>query len=44
MRVMTLHLTQFGECTWGVKSQLSWVGPYWGDAKQWLASARAEGF
>ncbi|HEM4285464.1 TPA: CHAP domain-containing protein [Streptococcus suis] len=33
-----------GECTWGVKSQLSWVGPYWGDAKQWLASARAEGF
>lgn len=33
-----------GECTWGVKSQLSWVGPYWGDAKQWLASASAEGF
>ncbi|HEM4680219.1 TPA: CHAP domain-containing protein [Streptococcus suis] len=33
-----------GECTWGVKSQLSWVGPYWGDAKQWLASAHAEGF
>lgn len=33
-----------GECTWGVKSQLSWVGPFWGDAKYWLASARAEGF
>ncbi|HFU4112066.1 TPA: peptidoglycan hydrolase PcsB [Streptococcus suis] len=33
-----------GECTWGVKSQLSWVGPYWGDAKHWLASAAAEGF
>ena len=33
-----------GECTWGVKSQLSWVGPYWGNAKQWVASARAEGF
>ncbi len=33
-----------GECTWGVKSQVSWVGPYWGDAKQWVASARAEGF
>ncbi|WP_313175737.1 peptidoglycan hydrolase PcsB [Streptococcus parasuis] len=33
-----------GECTWGVKSQLPWVGPYWGNANQWVASARAEGF
>ena len=33
-----------GECTWGVKSQLSWVGPYWVNANQWVASARAEGF
>ncbi|WP_312951375.1 peptidoglycan hydrolase PcsB [Streptococcus parasuis] len=33
-----------GECTWGVKAQLSWVGPYWGNANQWGASARAEGF
>lgn len=33
-----------GECTWGVKSQLSWVGPFWGDAQNWAASARAEGF
>jgi len=33
-----------GECTWGVKSQLAWVGPYWGNANQWVASARAEGF
>ena len=33
-----------GECTWGVKAQLSWVGPYWGNANQWVASARAEGF
>ena len=33
-----------GECTWGVKSQLSWVGPCWGNANQWVASARAEGF
>lgn len=33
-----------GECTWGVKSQVSWVGPYWGNANQWVASARAEGF
>ena len=32
-----------GECTWGVKSQLSWVGPYCGNANQWVASARAEG-
>lgn len=33
-----------GECTWGVKSQVSWVGPYWGNANQWVASASAEGF
>ena len=33
-----------GECTWGVKSQLAWVGPYWGNANQWVASATAEGF
>lgn len=33
-----------GECTWGVKSQVSWVGPYWGNANQWVSSARAEGF
>ena len=33
-----------GECTWGVKSQLSWVGPFWGNANQWLSSAAAEGF
>lgn len=33
-----------GECTWGVKSQVSWVGPYWGNANQWVVSARAEGF
>ena len=33
-----------GECTWGVKSQVSWVGPYWGNANHWVASARAEGF
>lgn len=33
-----------GECTWGVKTQASWVGPYWGNANQWVNSARAEGF
>lgn len=33
-----------GECTWGVKCQLSWVGPYWGNANQWVSSAAAEGF
>lgn len=33
-----------GECTWGVKSQLPWVGPYWGDAKHWVKSAQNAGF
>lgn len=32
-----------GQCTWGVKSLLSWVGNYWGNANQWGASAQAEG-
>lgn len=33
-----------GECTWGVKTMVSWVGPFWGNAQDWAASARAEGF
>lgn len=32
-----------GQCTWGVKSLLPWVGNYWGNANQWGASAQAEG-
>ena len=33
-----------GQCTWGVKQAAPWVGNYWGNAAQWLGSARAAGF
>ncbi|HFI0782772.1 TPA: peptidoglycan hydrolase PcsB [Streptococcus suis] len=33
-----------GQCTWGVKELAPWVGNYWGNAGQWLYSARAAGF
>ena len=33
-----------GQCTWGVKSLASWVGNYWGNANQWIASAQAAGY
>lgn len=33
-----------GQCTWGAKSMASWVGNYWGNANQWVASARAAGY
>lgn len=33
-----------GQCTWGAKQLAPWVGNYWGNAKQWLASARNAGF
>lgn len=33
-----------GQCTWGVKQAASWVGNYWGNANQWLYSARGAGF
>lgn len=33
-----------GQCTWGVKQAAPWVGNYWGNANQWLSSARAAGF
>ncbi|MBY5035127.1 CHAP domain-containing protein [Streptococcus gallolyticus] len=32
-----------GQCTWGVKEQLGWVGNNWGNANQWLYSAAAAG-
>lgn len=32
-----------GQCTWYVASRRS-VPPYWGNAAQWLASARADGW
>lgn len=32
-----------GQCTWYVKNTLSWVGNYWGNANQWVASAAAAG-
>lgn len=33
-----------GQCTWGAKSLAPWVGNYWGNANQWIASAQAAGF
>ena len=32
-----------GQCTWGVKSLAPWAGNYWGNAKDWIASAQAAG-
>lgn len=32
-----------GQCTWGCKVLLPWVGDYWGNANQWGASAQAAG-
>lgn len=33
-----------GQCTWFVKNRATWVGNHWGNANQWPASARANGF
>lgn len=33
-----------GQCTWGAKEVAPWVGNYWGNASQWLTSARNAGF
>lgn len=33
-----------GQCTWGVKALAPWVGNYWGNAKDWIASAQAAGY
>lgn len=33
-----------GECTWGVKVMVPFVGPYWGNANQWANSARQAGY
>ena len=32
-----------GQCTWGAKSLAPWAGNNWGNAKDWIASARAAG-
>lgn len=32
-----------GQCTWGCRVLLPWVGDYWGNANQWGASAQAAG-
>lgn len=34
----------WGQCTWGAKNLAPWAGNYWGNATQWPASARANGF
>lgn len=41
--VDTTNTYPYGQCTWYVKSQLSWVGNYWGNASSWAASAVAAG-
>lgn len=33
-----------GQCTWGAKELAPWVQNYWGNASQWLTSAKAAGF
>lgn len=33
-----------GQCTWGAKALAPWVGNYWGNANQWIASAQAAGY
>ena len=33
-----------GECTWYVARELSWVRGGWGNAADWVAAARAQGF
>lgn len=33
-----------GQCTWGAKELAPWVQNYWGNANQWLTSAKAAGF
>ena len=32
-----------GQCTWGAKSLAPWAGNNWGNAKDWIASAKAAG-
>lgn len=44
MIVPTTNTYPWGQCTWGVKVMADWVGPYWGNANQWVASAAAEGY
>lgn len=33
-----------GQCTWAVKVLAPWVGDYWGNAADWVASAQAAGY
>ncbi|MBL6538887.1 GBS Bsp-like repeat-containing protein [Streptococcus suis] len=42
--VSTPNKYPVGQCTWGAKQLAPWVGNYWGNAKQWLSSARNAGF
>ena len=41
--VATPNTYPYGQCTWYVKGELSWVGNYWGNAADWAASAAAAG-
>lgn len=42
--VSTVNTYPYGQCTWYVKANASWVGNYWGNANQWDTSARAAGY
>ncbi|MDG4515037.1 CHAP domain-containing protein [Streptococcus suis] len=33
-----------GQCTWGAKEMAPWVGNYWGNAGDWVASAASLGY
>jgi surface antigen len=33
-----------GQCTWGAKEMAPWVGNYWGNGGDWVASAAALGY
>jgi len=41
--VATPNTYPYGQCTWYVKGELSWVGNYWGNAVDWVSSAIAAG-
>ncbi|MGT2667628.1 CHAP domain-containing protein [Streptococcus rifensis] len=40
----TTNTYPIGQCTWGAKTLAPWVGNNWGNAGQWVSSARTAGF
>lgn len=43
-RMQEINTYPVGQCTWGAKEKAPWVRNYWGNASQWLTSARNAGF